>query len=688
MPTIGQAVTSLENQFFVDRDAELATFKQWLETDTGPPEILNVTGPGGVGKSALLQAFQRVASQHGRRVVLADARNVRATPEALLRSLGGGGLEDVVKSLNETRPVLMLDTFEQLSDLTRYLQEQFLPRLETDIKLVIAGRYPLGRAGTGQTLWHALIRPLTLTGLSLAEARDYLHRRGLQDTRVVEQVVAATRGHPLALCLAANLVLQLDVRDFESAPEWRLIIRSLVDRLVNGVQDPVLRELLEASAVVRQFDEGTLEAVSGRQGVGQAFDQLCRLSAVQPSDHGLMLHDDVRCILADDLRWRQPERYNELRLRALAYYRGRMAAVEPAESEWLVAERLHLWEHGLIQALLFGEDDPGEVWLEAARPEDHETIERIWLEWLTKNLAVPSPGETEQLDDSVERRFVKNLLRYPSLRAYIARGDDGQAVGFTAALPIYRESADFLAAWPTRGPLVDALWSPDERAALPDTAESSNIYYLLQLATTDWKPEAVQAPLLRNWFGLFAQEGVYLVTTFIPQYKNMLEACGFERVDQARHSLWRPELVADGYVLDLSRIGVEAWIEAIMGGRRPPHGLNQGDVERELLAALLHWNDDAWLAESPLSELPAVAAEKSAATPSDAIRQAIVHTVERARAHARGDDELVYRALELAYLQRRGTRVRAARRLAVSRPTFYRLLKRGVQELAEQLISG
>jgi hypothetical protein len=32
----------------------------------------------------------------------------------------------------------------------------------------------------------------------------------------------------------------------------------------------------------------------------------------------------VRRILAQDLRWRHPERYRQLRLRALAHYRSRV----------------------------------------------------------------------------------------------------------------------------------------------------------------------------------------------------------------------------------------------------------------------------------------------------------------------------------------------------------------------------
>src|ERR687884_2147069 len=53
-------------------------------------------------------------------------------------------------------------------------------------------------------------------------------------------------------------------------------------------------------------------------------------------DGACLLHKCLRRILADDLRWRQPERYTALRQRALAYYRERMRRAPAAEREWLL----------------------------------------------------------------------------------------------------------------------------------------------------------------------------------------------------------------------------------------------------------------------------------------------------------------------------------------------------------------
>ena len=100
-------------------------------------------------------------------------------------------------------------------------------------------------------------------------------------------------------------------------------------------------------------------------------------------------------------------------------------------------------------------------------------------------------------------------------------------------------------------------------------------------------------------------------------------------------------------------------------------------------AALLHWHDDAALAQSPLAHR--ASGEEPALSAAEAVRQAIRAALAAARAAAPPGRELAYRALELTYLEQRLSHERAAERLAVSRATFYRLLERGVHGLARAL---
>lgn len=313
MATVGEALHAIEGRLFVGRERELAVFRRWLADEDPLPPVLELGGPGGVGKTALMEAFSREAHARGRTVMRADGRDFRPTPDGLVAALGGDSLDALVERLNAQHPLVLLDTFELAVDLTRFLLEELLPRLEVQVRVVVASRYPMGPSA--RPPWNTLIRSLAIPGFTAAESRTYLQRRGVTDADLVAQLLAATRGFPLGLSLAGELVQQLDLRNFSAAPEWALVVRRLVDTLLRGIDDPLLRELLVAASVLRQFDQAALAAVLQRNDIGAAFERLCGLSLVRPSAHGLMLLDEVRSVLADDLQWREPDRFRELRQR-------------------------------------------------------------------------------------------------------------------------------------------------------------------------------------------------------------------------------------------------------------------------------------------------------------------------------------------------------------------------------------
>ncbi|HEX2036214.1 MAG TPA: response regulator [Chloroflexota bacterium] len=674
------------DELFVGRERELATFTRWLTTDAAQPDILYVRGHHGVGKSALLRAFKRAAVELGWTAFLVDGRRVPTTPEGLLRALGGAGAEDVrqvVARLSETRPLILVDGVEDPEELCRYLQEQLLPGVEAGVKMVLAGRQPPGLTWrTGRGL-EKPIRALALAGFSAEESREYLRRRGVHDPPLIEQAIGATGGSPLALSLATDLMLQDGVRNLAAAPEWRLLVHTLAEQLLSEVDDPELRELLEACAVVHQFDEATLEAISGKGNIGAAFDRLCRLSVVRPAERGLMLYEDVRRAFVEDLRWRKLETYRAIRSRAVAYYRRRLRVAPQHERAWLVAESLFLSSRALIRDTLFGRHEPGYVSVEPAGAPDHADLRRLFEGgWHTFRGPQTGDGAARAADEAL----LDALLQYSDTRIRVARDRDGQAVGLSLVLPLGRESAELLQRHPAHAPLLEASWSPMELDAPPAPAQAATVFYLLDIvAHDDASLRVVRAALLRDLLGLIAAGGTYLISTASHEAKRFLEECGFERIPGARTWTRGAEEPVDGWVLDLSRVGLEAWLEAITDGRPPPRAVDLAELQRELQAALLHWQDDAWLAASPLIHMLAIPPATSAMQRAQALREAILGALAGARQQAPPDLQLAYHAVELAYLQKATSHERAAERLHVSRATFYRLLKRGIGGLAAAL---
>ena len=109
------------------------------------------------------------------------------------------------------------------------------------------------------------------------------------------------------------------------------------------------------------------------------------------------------------------------------------------------------------------------------------------------------------------------------------------------------------------------------------------------------------------------------------------------------------------------------------------------DVERELPSVASSWTDDAVLAASPLADL--AGGEEAEHARAEAVRRLFREALAAARAAA-PDRGAAFKAVEMAYLDRSVSHERVAERMAVSRSTFYRLLKRGIQGMARALVQG
>jgi hypothetical protein len=137
-----------------------------------------------------------------------------------------------------------------------------------------------------------------------------------------------------------------------------------------------------------------------------------------------------------------------------------------------------------------------------------------------------------------------------------------------------------------------------------------------------------------------------------------------------------------GWALDLTRVGFEGWIQAVVNGQQVQAPPSYFQLQAEILSALTHWNDRGWLAlNCPLTSTGVGLTERAEVT-----RQAITDAISRARDGGSGPLERPLRALELAYMKGGASHKQGMRSLSVSRATFYRLCKRGVVALAEQMM--
>jgi len=113
---------------------------------------------------------------------------------AIAGPLGVGDGQD-----EHRRAVVILDAAEQLGATEDWLRDDLLPTLPASTLVVIAGRRPPGERWHSDPGWRDLLQVIGLRNLCAESVRALLDVDGLPG-RLLDQVMALTHGHPLAVC--------------------------------------------------------------------------------------------------------------------------------------------------------------------------------------------------------------------------------------------------------------------------------------------------------------------------------------------------------------------------------------------------------------------------------------------------------------------------------------------------------
>ena len=336
---------------FVDRTVEQAMYAAILAERSPRFHLLYVQGAGGSGKSALLRVFRDRAEAAGVRAALVSGTEVPPEADAFAAAVRAGFAAREATSVERSagegtgRLVLLVDAYERLRpQLDGWLREAFLPQLPESAAVVLADRQGPALAWRRDPGWQGAVTSLRLENLSAADSHAYLRLRQVPEARA-EEIVAFALGHPLALALAADGVLQAPEVPFrpDCAPE---LVSTLLREMVERVAFPEQRAALEAAALVRCLDEPLLAALLGAAEARELFEWLGGLSIVQAGPHGLRLHETVQGVLAAESRWRNGPRYADLLARARAHCARRLGETAGDEQQRVLADYLFLHRDG------------------------------------------------------------------------------------------------------------------------------------------------------------------------------------------------------------------------------------------------------------------------------------------------------------------------------------------------------
>lgn len=323
----------------VGREGEISRFSDLLATERVPC-VVYVHGPGGIGKSSLLEAFRTCAHEQGFAFDCLDARLLPALPGAVQQAVDqvlaepGGG--DSVR-------ILAIDHIERLASLDGWLRVELLPSLPAGIVLVLAGR------NRPDAQWHAdpglseLLIDIELEPLESEAVSEYLQLRNVREHhRTVVRDFA--RGHPLALALAVDQVTREPDKSFDVAGSPDLI-RHLVDWLLGDVDEQLRLDTLAACATVRVLDEPLLTAMLQQNEVREEFNWLAEQHFIDRQMNGLMIHDLVRDVIVHELRGRNIEHHHALIRHAAAHMLDGLEGAGQSTALQAIGETIYTLRH-------------------------------------------------------------------------------------------------------------------------------------------------------------------------------------------------------------------------------------------------------------------------------------------------------------------------------------------------------
>ncbi|WMT74314.1 AAA family ATPase [Bradyrhizobium sp. Ash2021] len=310
LTSIGDRLDAKAAKRFVGRESELALLRRAISPDPPSTALFFVHGPGGIGKTTLVERLRAEAAVEGIIFVRIDATGVSAEPSVILAALANAlGLSEAAATIEQLvagfsrRSVLVVDSFEALEPISGWVRDTLLRALPSHVTVLLAGRQAPDTRWTAHPLWCDAMHCIGLDSLSRAESTRLLDVHGVA-ADAHSAVLDLCHGHPLALLLVADEVRRLGRVPSGLSPD---LVRALTKRCVAQAPTALHRTALEACARTRTTTVSLLSEVVDAASAVMLFEWLAEQSYVSSGPEGLWPHELVRDAIDEELRWRDPK---------------------------------------------------------------------------------------------------------------------------------------------------------------------------------------------------------------------------------------------------------------------------------------------------------------------------------------------------------------------------------------------
>lgn len=674
---LGDLLATRRQRLFVGRSAELELVRSALDSPEPLFSVLFLHGPGGIGKSSLLDVIARLAEETGAIVARVDGRTLAPSPPSLLEELG----EQLTVSVGDDaitaphgRIVVLIDTYERLAPLDYWVRTRLLPRLPASALTVIAGRSAPDTGWRADPGWRELLRVVSVRNLAPEESVEFLHRSGV-DASVHEQIIAVAHGHPLGLALLADVASRGG--DFAVDPLAPDLVAALVRRFVDIVPSDLHRRALEVCALARATTESLLRDALEVDDAHAMFDWLRALSFVNPGSDGLYPHDLARDVMDADLRWRDPDAYRLVFHHVWTHVHQHLKSATGREQQQAIFDLKFVFRNlpGVLSPVDW--ESWGESYPEPASEADRETITGI----------VRAAEGQESAD--IARRW---LDRQPE-GFYVLRRPDGTVGGFLALLDLTRATSEDIAA----DPGTRAAWefADAHSPARPGETITQTRFVIDQERYQDPSPTVNATPILtvQRYLSTKSLSWDFLTLADPDRWNEYFAIADLPRAEGADFEVGGRTFGL--FAHDFRRVPVDAWIELVAErglarditpaeGTPPPLALSQPEFEQAVRQALKDLHRRELLARNPLLHTRVLRDRAGKIEPDAGTLEILLHDAVDALAEQARDARL-WRAVDQTFVRTARTQEAAAAALGLPFSTYRRHLAQGIARIVAWL---
>lgn len=667
--TMADRLAQLRRARFVGRTAELDGFAAMLD-GRDPRPVMFVYGPGGIGKSALLAEFARLAEAAGRAVVSLDARDVEPSPAgfraAVREALGGEELPE--------RAVLLLDTLERVGQLERWLLTHHLPSLPADALVILAGRQAPGALWRLDPGWAELAQQTALAGLDRSDALALLSARGVA-IGLRDRATALARGNPLALTLLADALRAGRHEVLSSPDERRGLMRSLADHFIAELPSAAHERALQVLMLARATTESMIADAVDSAAASSLYAWLRTLSFVEAGEHGLVPHDLVREALEAEWFARDAANLEPLRVALMQHLQRRLQRLGDGELTAIARDWTYLARGTPVWRFL--------DWTKFDRFHTDHAAAHEHGDILAQVGAALGPESAS---------IAEHWLRRQPEGAVVTRDLQGRVAGVRLDLDLSRVDADDR----TRDPVVERAmaWVETHRPLVPGLRAT-----LTRFGVHEGRCEAMNPTFdlgvldaTKQYLGCTQLAWTFVVWPEAERFEPLFN--GLRRYHWHRREPGLDAMI-DGrifgaFVRDWRQEPNPLWgtgvpgstvIDAASVGPGRPSPIARDEFAAAIRDALKHFTRDDRLAASRLLDTDLV--RTCIAAPVDALREVLREAVDALAVHPR--DEKFHHALRLTWLDPGATQESVAHELGLPFNTYRYHLAKGLERVVEAL---